>query len=230
MIYNIINFLLQFKAEIAFSISVIGVSLRIYQWLFFLTKKKLCYYELETSGYKSIIFWNGGNDTIRNEDFPLKGKLSISSNSNELELNIKKMSDNFMSLKLERNENYISINFDYLEKGEFFVLETTDKSNLTITGKLVGGKGLINKSITLQLKYLPIVSDILDIFIFSSFCAFCVWLFPNVFNYSFSSNTEFKFAPYLGAFVIMLFASMLKLPKYKYYSKLLKYVREITSN
>ena len=94
----------------------------------------------------NIAFWNNGTDTINRTDIPSNDVFSITINSNYdiLDANITKVinESNNTKIILSENKKAITIDFEYLDKNEGFILQlfhnTANSENLKINGSIKG--------------------------------------------------------------------------------------------
>jgi len=103
-----------------------------------------------------FIFWNNGNETIRNSDIPSKDKfcIEIKNNYNILNASLLKVTNdsNNVSFKLSENKKILYIYFEYLDKHDGFVLQifhnSSDSKPFIINGSIMGF-GEIKKGFTI---------------------------------------------------------------------------------
>jgi len=91
-----------------------------------------------------IAIWNAGNETIHEKDIPDTNKFKIIiENPHEIyEYEILSKTDEDSTVKLIAKENYIEINFDYIEQNQGLLIKIIHSGNnskcLKITGKVIG--------------------------------------------------------------------------------------------
>lgn len=108
---------------------------------------------IESLTVTKYVFWNKGSETINSSDFPSTSKLKIKikNDSKILDSNIifTKNETNNVSCELKNNEEAL-LQFDYLDKGEGFVVQlihtSTNDNDLCVEGT-IKGIGDISKKI-----------------------------------------------------------------------------------
>ena len=116
-----------------------------------------------------IGIWNDGVETIYEIDIPKENPFVIELDNRFKIFDVKIISKKFDYLKvnLKRNQNKIFLNFNYLEKKSWFILEITHSGSyfncFKSNGKVIGGKELkrIPNSSSNNQKYEPVLYDYL---------------------------------------------------------------------
>ena len=105
--------------------------------------------EVETVTSTRVAIWNGGNETIHDNDIASMQPVIVSALDNEkiYKATIIEVSNDYNKIELSNIENLPNgwkLNFEYLDPGDGVVIEIlhngTDKSDFSIGGKLKGGK------------------------------------------------------------------------------------------
>lgn len=108
--------------------------------------------KIQSLTVSKIVIWNAGNETIWKKDIPKTNKFIITTDK-EYEIydfEIISLDDEDVQLNLEKINNKIEINFEYLEPQKGFIIKVTHSGHsskcLTLSGKVIGGTNLKKKN------------------------------------------------------------------------------------